>query len=585
MAFIFWGLSSSTPIDAAPSWMLQGLPPHVAPEAKGSLGDTIHVLSPRDASLFRAAFAAQEKADWGFADKALEQVKDKRLSGHILADRYLRRGWTLSEAKSWFASYATLPEASELYGLAKRLRGFSVSGIKKPQEEGWTGINGFGSPTVFRSSNDNSGKVNASVLKARDGLSQPQSAPQSADFSSRTAAMLFYQGDAEGARRVAKAGSDAGVPLALWIEGLSAWKQKDFGTSARSFAKLTKAEGLSAWNKSAASYWAYRANSRLGDKGQAYKWLADAANYPQTFYGAMASRLMGHQDERSWKSPELNSKSIEQLAKHPNGWQALALAQVGRMDLAESELRRLLSGNTRELQSAALALAEKGNMPSLVLALSGVVNKDGKPFDAALYPLPPWQPVGGFKVDRALIYAIMRHESQFDPEAVSSRGACGLMQIMPATARRIDNEPLRRASNSNCAHRLFDPATNVDMGQRYVQTLSETPLIGNNLVYLLAAYNGGPGNLARWKAATDKSDPLLFVESLPLRETREYIQQVLLHYSMYRSRLSQPETAVAQLAHGEWPRIAVKSKAVREASLSGNVEFSSAKLVVVDGAR
>ncbi|MDD4617325.1 MAG: lytic transglycosylase domain-containing protein, partial [Alphaproteobacteria bacterium] len=545
MAFVFWGLSSGASIDAAPASMIQGLPPRVAPEEKSSLGNAIHVLSPRDATLYRAAFAAQQKANWGFADEALGQVNDKRLAGHILADRFLRRGMTLDEAKSWFASYASLPEAGDLYSIAKRLRGFSGAGIKKPSGTEWTGINGVDSPTVFRSSNDNSRsstaarKVNtASPLVNRNDVA----ALPSGNFSSRMAASFFYGGNIGNARKAAHTGAQAGIPLSLWIEGLSTWKERDFGTSASSFAKLARSEGLTAWNKAAASYWAYRANSRLGDKGQAYRWLAEAANYPQTFYGALAAQLMGRQAERSWRLPELNAKAIERLSGHTHGWQALALAQVGRVDLAESALRQLLSnGNVQKLQPAALALAEKANMPSLVLALSGVVANDGKPFDAALYPLPPWQPAGGFKVDRALIYAIMRHESQFDPEAISVRGACGLMQIMPATARHIDKLPVKRAANANCAHRLFDPETNVEMGQRYVQALSGTPMIGNNLVYLLAAYNGGPGNLARWMGSADKSDPLLFIESLPVRETRDYVQQILLHFSMYKARLSQPE--------------------------------------------
>ena len=277
----------------------------------------------------------------------------------------------------------------------------------------------------------------------------------------------------------------------------------------------------------------------------------------------MAASLMGRPAEYSWKSPEFNSKSFALLAAEPAGGRALALTEVGRNDLAESELRQLLSESSRPLQTAALALAEKSRMPSLTLQLSTVTSRgDGKPFDAALYPLPPWQPSGGLKVNRALVYAIMRHESQFDPEAVSSRGACGLMQIMPSTARHIANENrLERGTKSRCAAALLDPATNVDMGQKYLRILSEKPMIRDNLLFLLAAYNGGPGNLARWISGNDRSDPLLFIESLPARETRDYVQQVMLHYWMYRSRLSKPDSAIAELARGEWPRYALRDEA------------------------
>jgi soluble lytic murein transglycosylase len=236
-------------------------------------------------------------------------------------------------------------------------------------------------------------------------------------------------------------------------------------------------------------------------------------------------------------------------------------------------LRLLLAGSPREIQMATLALADYAHMPSMLLQLSSVTFRDkGKPYDAALYPLPPWEPTGGFTVDRALIYAIMRHESQFDTEAVSSRGACGLMQIMPATARHIanDNERPVRGAKSPCTDPLFDPAVNIDMGQKYVRILADNPLIGDNLLFLLAAYNGGPGNLAHWLAGTDKTDPLLFVESLPVRETRDYVQQVMMQYWMYRTRLSDSESSVAQLSRDEWPRYALGNDSlIKRASVHG----------------
>ncbi|MDD3370930.1 MAG: lytic transglycosylase domain-containing protein [Alphaproteobacteria bacterium] len=574
MAIVFWGLSSSSHLGAMPAWMFPAdLPLRTATEEKGTLETRIKVLTPRDAALYRAAFAAQEKADWDFAEQAVSQTKDKRLAGHILADRYLRRGMTLAQAKEWFSYYSDLPEAADIYSMAKNIRGFSKVSIARPRMTEWQGINGFSSPASFRNINDNQQTPRAIAIKVNAALRRDDPAKAKAvltaalnrgevsitkagALSSRIASVLFYNGETDQARAMARTAADAGVPQALWIDGLAAWKQHDFGTSAKRFSALASTNGLAPWNKAAAAYWAYRANSRNANKNAAYHWLVEAANYPQTFYGAMASQLIGRKIERSWKMPELTAANMSRLASNPYGWQALALAQVGRIDLAESSLRKLLSGSARDYQTAALALAEKAHMPSLILSLSGLTFSDkGKPFDAALYPVPPWQPAEGFKVDRALIYAIMSHESQFDPEAVSSKGACGLMQIMPATARVIDSEAFaKRPSNANCAHRLFDPTTNVGMGQKYVQVLSESPIIGNNLLFLLAAYNGGPGKLARWLVGADKSDPLLFIESLPVRQTRYYVQQVLLHYGMYRSRLAQSETAIAQLAHGEWPR-------------------------------
>lgn len=614
LMLVFLGLSTNTRLDAATAWQFQVTPPqaHILPQGKTTVdvgNDQIHVLSPHDASLYRAAFAAQEKADWAFADEALALVKDKRLVGHVLADRYLRRNADLDETKQWMAAYADLPEATTLYDQAKRLHGFGAAHIASPQTvASWSGNNGFGASSGFRSNNstnDNDdtttnnhvgSKINAVLrhgdpLKARELLTTELqrgtiSATDAGDIISHIAASFFYQGEIERARPMAHTASESGVPLGLWIEGLAAWKQQDFGSAVHSFASLAEKPGLSGWDRSAAAYWAYRASSHQGDKAQAYHWLAEAAKEPRSFYGAMATSLIGHRAERSWKMPELNTKNVALLAGRPAGWQALALVQTGRSDLAESELRRLTPMGSREVKTATLALAEKARMPSLILQLSGVATNDnGQPYEAAQYPLPPWQPVGGFKVDRALIFALMRHESQFDPDAVSQRGACGLMQIMPSTARQITEGNTGGHATTDCPDRLFDPATNIDMGQKYVRALAGQPLIGNNLLFLLTAYNGGPGNLAHWLDGNDRADPLLFVESLPVRETRDYVQQVLLQYWTYRARLSEPETAVAQLAHGEWPRYALNEEGGNKRADAQSIELASIEMAEVNEAR
>jgi hypothetical protein len=91
-----------------------------------------------------------------------------------------------------------------------------------------------------------------------------------------------------------------------------------------------------------------------------------------------------------------------------------------------------------------------------------------------------------------------------------------------------------------------------------VKHLASQPMIGDNLLLLLAAYNSGPNKLARWVDNDNRKDPLLFIESLPVRETRDYVQQVLIYYWNYRARLAEPETSLTQLAHGEWPRTTLR---------------------------
>ena len=228
-----------------------------------------------------------------------------------------------------------------------------------------------------------------------------------------------------------------------------------------------------------------------------------------------------------------------------------------------------------------LALANFVPMPALVLQLASLSGGQNDFRHAALLsPLPPWQPSNGFEIDRALLYALVRHESQFDPAAISVRGARGLMQIMPATANGMDAH-----REGAAATRLFDPEYNLALGQKYVRHLTSQPQIGNNLLLLLAAYNGGPNKVTRWvETSTARQgkktlDPLLFVESIPQRETRHYITSVLPYYWAYRARLDEPLTSLHQLAEGKWPRLPPASdKDLRQAE-----ELQSAKAVKLAG--
>src|SRR5690606_4384014 len=163
-----------------------------------------------------------------------------------------------------------------------------------------------------------------------------------------------------------------------------------------------------------------------------------------------------------------------------------------------------------------------------------------------------WQPKDGFEVDRALLYALMRQESGFNPDARSGVGASGLMQIMPATGAYISPELEDHDGGAGAA--LLDPTTNVTVGQDYVQRLLDDGNVRGDLFLLTAAYNAGPGNLAKWrKGAGYDQDPLLFIESIPSRETRLFIERVLANLWIYRQRLGQATPSLDAIAAGAWP--------------------------------
>jgi soluble lytic murein transglycosylase-like protein len=125
------------------------------------------------------------------------------------------------------------------------------------------------------------------------------------------------------------------------------------------------------------------------------------------------------------------------------------------------------------------------------------------------------------------------------------------MQVLPETASLV----LKRPSSANLRNMLNDPETNLDIGQRYVQYLSTLDGIDTDLIHVLASYNAGPGNVLRWASSIrDGGDPLLYIEALPLDETRAYVPRVLTYTWIYATRMRLPMSSLDELAAGAWPR-------------------------------
>jgi Transglycosylase SLT domain len=165
------------------------------------------------------------------------------------------------------------------------------------------------------------------------------------------------------------------------------------------------------------------------------------------------------------------------------------------------------------------------------------------------YPIPHWVyslPRGS---DKALILAIARNESKFKPYARSHKGAVGLMQLMPETATYMVKQQRSRdvhLASINTAERTYmprnpfdfrDPYVSLAVGERYIRYLQDKNYIGDNIVYTLAAYNAGPGNLLKWKRAFGTMSDAAFASRIPYRETREYVRNVMRDYLRYQKLL------------------------------------------------
>jgi soluble lytic murein transglycosylase-like protein len=198
------------------------------------------------------------------------------------------------------------------------------------------------------------------------------------------------------------------------------------------------------------------------------------------------------------------------------------------------------------LDEAYAALARQLGVPSLELRAAETAAERNIQL-TSLYPIPPYQPRGGYTVDRAVVLAFARQESRFQPAALSRVGARGVMQIMPATAAIITRDSSLARRNRA---RLDDPV--YSMGQDYLRDLIDRQ--SGNLFSLAAAYNAGPGSISRWMSLHEgMNDSLLFIETVPAAETRNYIKRVMVNLWMYRKRLGEPIDGLDDVAAGRWP--------------------------------
>ncbi|HSR72748.1 MAG TPA: lytic transglycosylase domain-containing protein, partial [Kiloniellales bacterium] len=533
--------------------------------------------------------ALQEAGKWPEADARIARLSDERLLGHLQAQRYLHPTAYRSryaELQHWLSHYADHPQARRIYRLALKRRPKGAAAPRRPVEPSrpYAGLGAVASEPARsgkalsraerREANRLKRQVRRNVLRTRltiteDLLERPRTRElldrvERDEAYSEVAAAWFYSGRDDKAYALADGAarrSGAEVPLAHWIAGLAAWRQNRLPEAAGHFERLAESPRASGWNVAAGAYWAARACLRLRAPAETSRWLRIAAEHPHTFYGVLARRALGLRPHLEPASAELAPELIARLEAVPAGARALALLQVGQRELAETELARIAGDLRPETAAGLLALAERARLPALAFRLAqrlaglGTAGPEGSLdrglIEAALYPIPPWRPRGGFQIDRALLFAMMRQESGFNPAAKSPDGARGLMQLMPSTAGYIARD---RAFRWSKRWKLFEPETNLELGQRYIAHLLDQSAVGGDLFRLAAAYNGGPGNLNKWQRRMNfHDDPLLFIESLPSRETRLFIERVLTNLWIYRARLGQPAPSLDGIAAGDWP--------------------------------
>ena len=514
------------------------------------------ILSSEDVTLYREIFALAREGRGRATDERLPLLTNPLLLGHVMAARYLHpRAAIESDAEllQWLAAYADHPDAAavrELLDGRRKARVQEQARLARAAQRaaGRSKKQGVTYPTK-KPHRRGGGVADAAPLLNADGAAMVAGFAGPAD----SLAAELSGGTAEDMVMSSEwsLSMEDRSTRELWRHGIAAWRSGDSAGAAAVFGALADRADASAWVQAAGAFWAARAHLHARQPEHVSHWLKVSASHSRTFYGLLAQRILGMPLRVRWQPDDTDIAAARFVGSTAAGERALALVQVGEHPRAEAELAHASRGERGRFAHGAMVIAEQAGLAQLSLQLYARLYPDGGGFEAASYPVPYWRPDGGFTVDPALLFALARQESRFDPDAVSRAGARGLMQVMPATARHV----IRRRADDLADARLSNPETNLAVGQTYIELLVTEEDLGQDLFRLAAAWNGGPNNVKKWQfegiAAED--DPLLFIETIPFGETRNFIERVLANYWIYRNRLNQPVPSLDSLAAGMWP--------------------------------
>ena len=508
-------------------------------------------LSPYDVELYQAAFDLIDSGDFNDAEAKLAQVSDKSLMGYAEFHKLFNLKYTATydELVGWLDTYGDQPMAMRVWGLAKR---------KKPDgapDPAFPSLNGLSGAQAASIANSGGAVQLAAYTTLSDNAPQrvvnagPSIDSGDSDLTPKSARSAYNNGQLEQAVSLGRKIGDH------WVTGLALWRLKRFDQAETEFKFVSTDPSRNAWSQSSGAYWAGRCAMKLGQKDDADTFFKIAASFPFTFYGLVAEQRLGVTPAvtlaKKGQAPTYSNESRNALTASLDSdfaWtkgnvkatRLNALVQIGRNSDAQNELQSAIQtagdGNERD---SWLAVSAKTRIPVSQLKPADRL------FDPAGYPIPDFVPKGGFTVDKALMYAFARKESKFNAGAHSYAGAYGLLQLMPATAAIVEGD---NSFNSQ-PNQLLQPAVNLRVGQHYILKLQASGIVSNDLLRTIAAYNAGPRPV---KDALDSlggdTDSLLVMESIPVAQTRQYVEEVAASYWIYRQLMDQPSPSLAQAA-------------------------------------
>ena len=542
---------------------------------------TSKILSEEDVKNYQKAYLFQEKCKWKSANKFILKIQNKLLLGHILAQKFLHPDCYKSqylELYYWLKEYNDHPQAKRIYKLAIRRmpsgyksptkpslpQGIETESIKTNKKDKYKSLK-----KLSKSQRNEKNKL-INGIKSRVNRGWPTGAVQL--LNQRDVNLLLDQVEIDQQKELIAKGyflanknelaiqyasealvnSAKYVPYAAWTAGLCSWRLEKYEDAANYFSLFSISLEEDDWHQTSGSFWTTRSYAKLGKYEDINFWLKRASNNANSFYGMLALEILGVEDKIDWNNKTILNKKNSKLLNLPAGKRLQSLIQVGFAEELEKEIVYLNSILNKDIAEESINIAENFDLAYTQLKIVNKLEQFGMDVPIYLYyPTSVWKPRDGYKLEKELLHAFMHQESMFNTKAKSKDGAIGLMQVLPSTAKFITKSKDVKRNNSNI---LKNPEINLEVGQEYITYLLDLELVSRNLIFLAAAYNGGPGNLQKWKRETNYlGDPLFFMESIPSRETRWFIEKILTKYWIYQNKNKKEMRSLKMLANGNDP--------------------------------
>lgn len=485
-------------------------------------------LSPADRLSYTTAFDALRRGDLEAARASARAAQDHVLLGQVEFERLFHPDYsaTYEELAAWLEEYSDLPCADRAYNLALRRR---PDGAPEPRRPG-------------RFSNRS--------------------------WAAASAAGQNTEGDPLKAARVALNRDDLAGAVVIgqeigdwWSVGLAQYRLGEFGAAANAFERVLDDPTEDGWIRAGAAFWASRSAARSSQQDRVQPLLRRAAAWPATFYGQIALRQLGEDVtienmgptpygatlQRASYTPDepigVDDAELEEFVRNePRARRTVAFFEIGRRTDARDELRTGMRSAVGDRARAMWAALGRALGPRVTGS-----DADARRVDANNYAQPVIEPVGGFVIERSLVYAIARKETGFNARARSGAGAYGLMQVMPTTAAELSGD----RGFVTAPDRLYDPAINARLGQAYVNRVLARPEINGDLLRVAASYNAGPGPMmAAVRKLGPDADPLLLIETIDVPQARDYVEKVVAAYWIYQRMNGRPLNTLDAVASG-----------------------------------